>query len=135
MSEPEKIVRAFLQLWAAGDLDKALQYVADDAVYALYISREVLPVGGETKGKEDIRAALRFVREQFDYVLFRPGNWITSGDTVRLRVEHMYLHRRSGEMLTGTFRIVFRVQGRLIVRADEYHDRAMVESFMRLFGA
>ena len=30
--------------------------------------------------------------------------------------------------------MIMRVEDGLIVRADEYHDRAKVEAFMRLFG-
>ena len=47
----------------------------------------------------------------------------------------MYRHRASGEVLSGRFRMLIRVEDGLVVRADEYHDRAKVEAFMRLFGA
>jgi hypothetical protein len=53
---------------------------------------------------------------------------------VRYQVEFMYRHRLSNEMLTGRCRFVMTVVDGLIVRADEYHDRAKVEAFMRLFG-
>ncbi len=46
----------------------------------------------------------------------------------------MYRHRASGEVLDGRFRHVMRVKDGLIVRTDEYHDRAKVETFMRLVG-
>jgi ketosteroid isomerase-like protein len=45
----------------------------------------------------------------------------------------MYRHRRSGEVLSGRFRMIMRVEDGLIVRTDEYHDRAKVEAFLRLF--
>jgi ketosteroid isomerase-like protein len=51
-----------------------------------------------------------------------------------MRVEHIYHHRASGELLTGNFRIVRTVRDGKVCRAEEYHDRAMVESFMRLFA-
>ena len=46
----------------------------------------------------------------------------------------MYRHRDSGEMLNGRFRMVMQVTDGLLVRTDEYHDRAKVEAFMRLVG-
>lgn len=131
----EETVRCFFKVWVAGDIDEAMRFIAEDSVYALCISNEVLPFGGETVGRSNIEVALRQMRAQFHYLLFRPLSYVTDGGTVRTRVEHMYRHRASGEVLSGTFRLVFQVRDGLIVRADEYHDRAMVEAFMRLFGA
>jgi ketosteroid isomerase-like protein len=130
----EETVRRFLKAWATGDTERSIPYIAEDAVYALHISNEVLPFGGETVGRPAIEAALRMMREQFDYLLFRPHNFVSDGDAVRVRVEHMYRHKASGEVLAGNFRAVFLVRDGRIGRCDEYHDRAMVESFMRLFG-
>ena len=111
-----------------------MSYVAENCVYALYISGDVLPHGGETVGRDNIAAALRQVREDFEYMLYRPLNFKERGTEVRFQVEFMYRHRRSGEVLNGRFRFVARVEDGLIVRADEYHDRAKVEAFLRLFG-
>lgn len=127
-------VGKFTAAWIAGDIETAIQYVAEDAIYALYISDEVLPVGGETRGRSNIKAALHTMRDQFEYLLYRPYNLVVAGEKARFRVEHMYRHKKSGETLTGNFRIVALVKDGLIYRADEYHDRAMVESFMRLFA-
>jgi ketosteroid isomerase-like protein len=131
----EDTVRRFFEAWINNDVDAAMRFVADDAVYALYISKELLPFGGETVGRAGIEAALREARRQFEYLVFRPFRYVTSGGTVRLRVEFMYRHRASGEVLSGRFRMVMEVRGGLILRADEYHDRAMVEAFLRLYGA
>lgn len=128
----EETVRQFLKVWASSDVEAAACFIAEDCIYALYISREALPFAGETVGKAAIVAALRIMRSQFDYVLYRPHRYISEGGNVRLRVEHMYRHRASGEVLSGNFSLIFEVRDNLIVRADEYHDRAMVEAFIRL---
>jgi ketosteroid isomerase-like protein len=47
----------------------------------------------------------------------------------------MYRHRESGQVLSGRFRLVIRVEVGLIQRVDEFHDRAKVEAFMRLVRA
>lgn len=130
----EDIARRFLAVWAAGDIDACMDFLAEDAVYTLYISREAVPFGGETAGRQNIEAALRLIRRQWEYLLFRPHNFVAKGDTVRVRVEHMYRHRASGAVLSGNFRLVFKMRDGLLVRADEYHDRAMVEAFVRLHG-
>jgi len=131
---PIEVVNGFNAAWAEGDIDKAIGYVAEDSVYALHISGEALPHGGETLGREKIAAALRRVREDFDYILYRPFKLTADGNTVRFQVEFMYRHRESGEMLNGRFRRVMQVTDGLLVRTDEYHDRAKVEAFMRLVG-
>ena len=48
--------------------------------------------------------------------------------------EFMYRHRLSGETLSERLRMVMQVREGFLIRADEYHDRARVEAFMRLFG-
>lgn len=131
---PEDTVRRFLAVWGAGDIEGALGFVADDSVYALHISQEALPFGGETVGRAGIAACFHEIHRQFEYLVFRPHHFVADGDAVRVRVEFMYRHRASGEILSGNFRIIFTVRDGLLVRADEYHDRAMVEAFMRLYG-
>jgi ketosteroid isomerase-like protein len=136
MQTPEQVVQAFHAAWAPGDGDipRAMGYVAEDAVYILYLSNELLPFAGETSGRAAIEASLREIRRQFEYLLYRPFNIAVEGDVVRMRVEHIYRHRASGELLSGNFRIVFTVRDGKICRAEEYHDRAKVEAFMRLFS-
>ena len=134
-SGPAEVVRAFNRFWAAGDIDSALLLVAEHAVYTLYISGDVLPFGGETAGRDNIAAVLRKIRQDFEYLLYRPLDLVTNGDEVRYQAEFMYRHRASGEVLSGRFRMIMRVENGLLVRADEYHDRAKVEAFFRLFGA
>jgi len=131
---PDDIVRLFNAAWAAGDVDRALALVADEAVYTLHLSDDLMPIGGETVGRANIEAALRQVRRDYDYLLYRPLGLHADGNTVRHQVEFMYRHRRSGEILSGRFRMVMRVEHGQIVRAEEYHDRAKVEAFLRLFG-
>jgi ketosteroid isomerase-like protein len=131
---PTQIVERFSEVWAAGDFDRAMEFIAENCVYALYISDELLPVGGETRGKPGIEAGLRQVRRDFDYLVYRPLEMREKAGEVRYQVEFMYRHVRSGEILTGRFRMIMRIEDGKIVRADEYHDRAKVEAFLRLFN-
>lgn len=131
-SRATEVVREFVGAWSAGDIPAAMSLVAEDAAYELHISNEVLPLGGETRGRNQIEKALADVRAQFEYLLYRGHNYIEQDDTVRYSVEFMYRHRLSEEVLSGRFRVVMKLRDGLIVRADEYHDRALVEAFMRL---
>jgi ketosteroid isomerase-like protein len=131
---PTEIVASFNKAWAAGDIDAAMAYVAENAVYELHISDEALPFGGVTAGRAAIEAVLRQIRVDWQYILYRPLALAEDGDIVRFQVEFMYRHRASGEVLGGRFRMVMHVKDGLIDRADEYHDRAKVEAFLRLVG-
>jgi len=131
---PADVVAKFNAAWEAGDVEAALAFVADDAVYELHISSEVLPFGGQAVGRAAIEATFRRIRADWDYILYRPLALTEAGDIVRFQVEFMYRHLASGQVLSGRFRLVMRIEGGLIKRADEYHDRAKVEAFMRLVG-
>jgi hypothetical protein len=131
---PREVVVQFNAAWAAGDIEGAMARVADDAVYELHVSDEALPFGGTSEGREAIEATLKRIRTEWDYILYRPMALAETGDIVRFQVEFMYRHVATGEVLSGRFRLVMRVEDGLIKRADEYHDRAKVEAFMRLIG-
>ncbi len=129
---PAETVRAFAQVWEAGDIDRTMDFIADDCIYILYLSNEVVPFGGETRGKQNVEAALRLIRSKFAYLLYRVHNIVAQDNFVRCRVEFMYRHIASGEILSGRFRLVFELRDGLIWRADEYHDSAMIETFLKL---
>lgn len=139
MDQPESgsvtraVIESFNKLWAAGDLEAAMSLVAGDAIYVLHVAEAALPFGGETRGKDAIRQAFLKMRSDFDYVLYRPFPMVVDGDMARGQVEFMYRHRKSGEQMSGRFRLVWTVRNGLIVRCEEYHDAAKIEAFMRLF--
>jgi len=70
--DPLEVVTQFNRAWEAGDIEAALTYVADDAVYELHVSDEVLPFGGTTAGRAAIEAMLRRIRADWEYILYRP---------------------------------------------------------------
>lgn len=135
MLTPKEVVQKFVKVWAAGDLAATMSLVAEDARYTLHLSDELLFLGGETVGRDNIEQALRQVRREFDYLVFRPMAIVAREDVVRLRMEFMYRHIASGQILSGRFRFIIGVKDGLIFKADEYHDRPMVEAFLRLYVA
>jgi ketosteroid isomerase-like protein len=129
-----EVVEAFLAAWVAGDVEAAAARFAVDGIYALHLSADLLQHGGEAVGRNRIAEALRYFGSRFDLLASRPANLRFNEDIVRTQVEFRYRHRLSREVLSGRFRLVFRVRDRQIVRADEYHDRLKVEAFIRLFA-
>lgn len=126
------VVESFLACWSVQDVEMTIEHVHDDFVYALYISETALPCGGETRGKDNVRAVLYTMLAEFDYLRYEPEIVAVEGDIVRASIAFVYHHRRTGEDLSGTKRMVLQLKGGLIARIDEYHDAARVEAFMRL---
>ena len=126
-SRPPEVVAGFNRAWGAGDIDAAMACVADDGVFRLRLPNDMT-----AQGREAIAAALQGAREDFEPILYRPFSLVTAGDIVRFQVEFMYRHRASGEVLNGRLRMVMRVEDGAIVRADEFHDGAKVQAFLRL---
>jgi ketosteroid isomerase-like protein len=133
--DPLAVVTHFNAVWDAGDIEGVLALLADNAEYELHISKEVLPYGGLACGRADIGDKLRLMRADWEYILYRPFSLAADGSIVRFQVEFMYRHRESGQVLSGRFRLVMRVEDGKILRVDEFHDRAKVEAFMRLVRA
>lgn len=129
---PREIVEAFNRLWSAGRLDAALEMVDDDAVYLLHVSETTLPFGGENRGKANVARALAKMREDFEYVLYRPFPLTENGDVVRGQVEFIFRHRKTGETIDGRCRMIWKVANGRIVRCEEYQDAAKLGAFMRL---
>lgn len=126
------VVESFLACWSVQDVELTIDHVHEDFVYALYISETALPYGGETRGKENVRAVLYAILAEFDYLRYEPEIVAVEGNVVRTSVAFVYHHRRTGENLSGTKRMVLRLKDGFITRIDEYHDAAKVEAFMRL---
>lgn len=133
MLTPKEVVQEFVKVWAAGDLAATMRLVAEDVRYTLHLSNELLFLGGETVGRDNIERALRRIRSEFEFLLVRPRAIVARGDVVRLALEFMYRHVASGEVLSGRCRLIMQIRDGLIVNAEEYHDRPMVEAFLRLY--
>ncbi len=127
-----EVVEAFFAYWGAQDVELTSTLFHDNAVYRLFVASNDLPFGGEWRGREACRQMLYSILEEFDYLTYEPTMVGVRGAVVRAHVRFKYQHRRTGGVLEGTRRLVFRVRGGLIIRIDGYHDAHLVEAFMRL---
>lgn len=130
--DPMSVVKKFAIYWGAQDVDRSMTLLADDAVWNLNISETTLPFAGETRGRENVKAAFFTILKDWDYLYFEPTFISAIGEIVRTHVDFRYRHRHSGLDLAGRYRVVFTVVDGEITRIDEFHDAAMVEAFMRL---
>lgn len=130
--EARSVVEALIAVWNTQDVEATLAFVHDDAVYALYVSEEVVPFGGVSNGKDEIRATLFMMLSEFDYLRFDRVIVGVDGDVVKVQTQFKFHHRRTGGNLEGSMRTVFTIEGGLVIRCDEYLDRGLVEAFMAM---
>lgn len=132
MQDALQVVSEFNRLWAGGDLDAAMDLVADECVLTVHVSEDLVEHAGQWVGADQVRSALFTACRHYDYILYRPVIMGTDGSTVRVRVEFIGTHRQSGEPMNMTFRQVFFIENGKILRCDEYHDRAKLEAYLKL---
>ncbi len=129
---PRDVVAEALRLWGAQDVESAFALVAEDVVYALYISEELAPFAGVSQGREAMMLAFYRMIEEYDYLKYEPVIVGAEGEVVRVQTQFLFHHRRTGTNLEGSMRTVITIRDGLMVRCEEFLDRGMVESFMRL---
>jgi ketosteroid isomerase-like protein len=127
-----EVVEAFFAYWGVQDVEMTCALMDDKVVHKLHAAREVLPFGGEWRGPSAFRNALFSFLEEFDYLTYTPTITGVRRNVVRAHVRFKYQHRRTGGILEGTRRLVFRVRNGHIVRIDAYHDAQLVDAFMQL---
>lgn len=127
-----EIVAETLRRWAAQDVESAFEFVADDVVYVLYLDEDLAPFAGVRHGREAMMEAFYQMIEHYDYLKWEQVIVGAEGDVVRAQTQFRLHHRRTGTDLEGSMRTVMTMRDGLMVRCEEFLDRGMVESFMRL---
>jgi len=127
-----RTVELFLRYWSAQDVPMSMTTTAEDVVYTLHVNDTSVPFAGSQRGHEAVSAALYQILADWDLVDYDPEILGIEGDTARVRCDFRYRHRRSGNELKGSFRLVMKVRDGLIVAADEYQDAALLEAFIRM---
>jgi ketosteroid isomerase-like protein len=131
-SDPEGILEGGLTAYALGDLEAAAAYFVEDAQYAIYVDKDILPFGGQVIGRAAIVGVWRNTFDSFELLQHAARNLTAQDDIVRCQVDFAFRHRKSGEVIDGVMRVVAQVENGRIVRYREYHDQERIRAFMRL---
>ncbi len=134
MSNFDGITPRFCEAWERQDLETSLKFIHRDIVYSMFIPEDVVPFGGETRGKPAMTDRMKTILEQFAMVRFEPILFRKDGDTEYMRVAYEFRHRMTGETIAGVMRIITRIDSGLIHDWKEFHDLEMVKAFMRLIA-
>ena len=134
MPEFDGVTPRLCEAWSRQDLEGALSYVRDDILYSMFIPQDIVPFGGETRGKPAMADRMRTILDQFEMVKFETILFRGHGDIEHTRVSYGFTHRQTGETLNGVMRLVTKVEEGLIYDLKEFHDLEKIRAFMRLIA-
>lgn len=100
----------------------------------MFIPQDVVPFGGETRGRAAMADRMRTILTLFEMVHFVPIFFKTDGQVEHTRVNYGFRHRKTGELISGVMRLVATVEHGLISDLKEFHDLEKVRAFMRLIS-
>ena len=128
-TDTRAIVEALYGAWRARDLPSMLTLMADDIVFALHIPADVVPIGGETKGKVAVAAALQGLLDAYEFVAYDPSPVDIDGSKATAEVQFRYRCKATGEIIDSRMRHQWVVDGGKAERLDEWHDLPKVRAF------
>jgi ketosteroid isomerase-like protein len=125
-----EIIDSAHNAWSRGEIEAILAHYTDDMVYWCNAgSLDGVPYVIE--GKQAHRTFLRSIMSVAESATATEHFQFEDG-IGRATVEAYIRHRRTGHVLSGTFRQIITYRGRKIARLDEYHDAAKMAAFWRM---
>jgi len=123
-------MHAVWSAWADGNVDTVLSWYADDAVWSINLPRELIPFGGESRGKVAIADVMTAAAAQFETLYFRPEHTDMRDGVVRCFIKYGVRHRLTGLVHEdmATYRCV--VRGGLVRNVDAVYDVQQTRAFM-----
>jgi ketosteroid isomerase-like protein len=128
-NEAKSVAEQLYVAWKVRDLPSVLALLSDDVVFALHIPASVLPVGGETKGKPAVAAALQTFLDTYEFLAYEPGPVTVDGERANAEVHFRYRQRATGEVIDSRLLHSWVVEAGKVTRLDEWHDLPGVRAF------
>ncbi len=131
-SDPEAIIAGLLSAWRLQDIDATLAYCDPHIRYRVHQPVNVTGFGGETMGIDEVRDYMEAVCHRWTFLDLKPTACIVLGPVVRNQTYFRSIHRRSGQIVDGIKRHIWRVDNGRVAECDEYHDAAGLAAFVRM---
>ena len=128
-ADSKSVVEQLYTAWKSRDLAGVVPLMADDIVFALHIPANVIPMGGETKGKIAVTAALQALLDNYDFLAYEPGPITVTGAKAGAEVQFRYRQKGTDEVIDSQLRHEWLVEGGKVQRLDEWHDLPKVTAF------
>lgn len=128
-TDPKSVVENLYAAWKSRNLPSVLALLSDDMVFALHIPADMLPIGGETKGKAAVGAALQGLLDTYEFLSYEPGPVTIDGLNANAEVQFRYREKATGEVIQSRLRHLWTTDGSKVTRLDEWHDLPTVKAF------
>lgn len=135
LSDPDGVVHGFYRAMMADDQAGQLAYFAENATFHQHIPDGIVGHSGITFGKAQMAERLVYIYTHWDVVEVEPVYVQADGEIVNAQMRFVFRFKRSGDLLDGGIRHVFRITGGRIVRLDEYMDAAVLRAFLTMAAA
>jgi ketosteroid isomerase-like protein len=129
------VLCAAYSAWEDDDLPALMDMVAEDIVFAVNVPRGSKTYVGKGIGKAAFEAGLRRLLVEWEVIEYRPLWTRKHGFWQRVQVAYCYRERRTGLMIEGTMRHLWRVVGDEIVQLEVHFDHPRMDAFRRLAQA
>jgi ketosteroid isomerase-like protein len=126
----EAIVNACHDAWSTRDLDRMFRHFHPEIVYTCNVET---PGASPVRyiGKDAMRSFLAPALEVLESVSVVEG-FQYNGQNARTTIACYLKHFRTGIVLSGQYRQVYRFRDELIDQLEEFHDAAKMATFWRL---
>jgi ketosteroid isomerase-like protein len=118
--------------WANGDRERTLSSMSEDVVRRVNVDGDRVPFAASVTGKPAMRERLDMMLDMFEFGSYVTESLTISGRLARARIKIIFIHRRTGERLNTSFRMLVTVRSGLITEVQEFHDALYLEAFTRL---
>lgn len=124
MSNPAEVVQGFFGAVLEGNLDAALNLIADDCTWT-YGGPSSIPFAGEYQGPAGVGEYLQAFGGSMEIVSFEPS-FLVADDTVIIQAREVNRCRANGKEIEMDLVQVVKVSDGKIVSFQEYADTALV---------
>jgi ketosteroid isomerase-like protein len=128
-TDPKAVIEGAYAAWQARNLPALLALLADDMVFALHVPADVLPIGGETRGKTAVAAVLQGLLDGYDFLAYEPSPVIVDGARVESEVRFQYRQKATGEVIDSRLHHRWSTADGKVTRLEEWHDLPTVRAF------
>ncbi len=123
---PLEIVENLYKAYAAGDIEGALSYCADDVCFSWVADPELMPYGGGCNCKADFLERLMGLHKDYEYHSYRPLEVFGAGERVAAQIEIELTRRDNGKRFKMLCADFWTVRNGVVTEMVEYYDTAMI---------
>ncbi len=123
--QPVDLIKQLYADYARGDIDAVLEHCADEIAFIFTADSQTAACSGAALGKDAFRERAASLHGHFEYLAFKPIDFIAEGDRVAVRTELTMKRRTSGREFVMRVADFWTVRSGKAVELIEYYDTAL----------